>query len=296
MESVVGMLRELGIQMFINGASLGLIYALMAIGLSLIFGILRVVQYAHGELYMLGAYGLYYLCTRAELPYWIALPLSCGIIFAIGMGMQFVLLRPLRDRPILDYLAMTLALIFIISSAGLRFFGTVEKGIPGVVTGKVEILGGVLSYERMTICAIAGLALWGLHFFLHRFKMGRAMRAVAEDPETSSLQGINTQRVHMLGFGLGSALAAVAGCLVGTLTSIVPTMGFDATVKAFMIVIVGGLGSIPGAIVGAFIIGMIDSFVGTLFSSELGYIVGFITVFIILVFKPLGLFGLAWEL
>lgn len=297
MESILGAFRELGMQMFITGISLGLLYGLIAVGLSLIFGILRVIQYAHGELYMLGGYALYYLCVGAGVPYWVAVVMSCVIIFLLSMGIQFVLLRPLmvRGTLTLDTLAMTIALVFIIPSAGLEYFGTVVRGIPSVVRGGVEVFGAYLSYERLVISILAALVLGGLYYFLHKAKTGIAMRAVAEDPETSSLQGINTQRIHMLGFGLGSALAAFAGCLVGTLMSIIPSMGFSATVKAFIMVIMGGLGSIPGALVGGFIIGMIDSFVGTLFSSELGYIVGFITVFIILVFKPSGLFGLAWE-
>jgi len=136
------------------------------------------------------------------------------------------------------------------------------------------------------------IALWLL---LQKTKIGLAMRAVAEDPETSSLQGINNRRIHWVAMGLGSALSAMAGCLMGTLMFIVPSMGFLATIKAFMIVIMGGLGSVPGALVGGFIIGFIDSFLTTLATSELAYIIGFVTIFVILVFKPSGLFGQEWE-
>ena len=121
------------------------------------------------------------------------------------------------------------------------------------------------------------------------------MRAVAEDPETASLQGINNRRIHWVAMGLGSSLAAMAGCLMGTLLFIVPSMGFLATIKAFMIVIMGGLGSVPGALVGGFILGFIDSFFTTLATSEVAYIFGFIVIFVILVFKPSGLFGQEWD-
>jgi branched-chain amino acid transport system permease protein len=135
----------------------------------------------------------------------------------------------------------------------------------------------------------------GLWFFLQKTTMGMAMRAVSEDPEVSSLQGINTRRIHWIAFGLGSALSAIAGCLMGTLFSIVPSMGFVATIKAFMIVIMGGLGSVVGALVGGLILGFIDSFVTTLISADIAYIMGFLVIFVVLVFRPTGLFGQQWE-
>ena len=282
-------------QMAITGITLGLIYGLIAIGLTLIFGVMRVIQYAHGEIYMLGAYALYYLFAVYRLPYWAALILSAVIIFFVGVGLQLLLFRPLHGKPMLYSLAVSLALIFIISSGGLIAFGAVVKGIPSVISGQIKIFGAELTYERLVIAGISLALIVGLWFLLQRTKIGIAMRAVAEDPETSSLQGINNRRIHYIAFGLGSALAAVAGGLMGTLMFIVPTMGFMATVKAFMIVIMGGLGSVVGALVGGFIIGFIDSFLTTLASSELAYIMGFVVILVLLVFKPSGLFGQEWE-
>lgn len=285
---------DLFVQMAVTGITLGLIYGLVAIGLTLIFGIMRVVQYAHGELFMLGAYFLYYWFSVWGLPYWLGLVMSAVVIFLFGMGLQVVLFRPLVGRGLLPALALSLALIFIISSGGLQFFGSVARGIPSVVTGGTDIFGAWLTYERVVVSILAALVLWGLFTFLQKARIGIAMRAVAEDPDTSSLQGINTGRIHYIAFGFGSALAAVAGSLLGTLMSIVPTMGFAMTVKAFMIVIMGGLGSVPGALLGGFIIGLIDSFVGTLLASEVAHIIGFLTIFVILVFKPSGLFAREW--
>ncbi|HEB32374.1 MAG TPA: branched-chain amino acid ABC transporter permease [Spirochaetes bacterium] len=282
------------VQMGITGITLGLMYALVAIGLTLIFGIMRVVQYAHGELFMLGAYLLFYWFNIWGLPYWAGLVISPLVIFLVGMALQRGLLRPLLPRGLLPALALTIGLVFIISSGGLLFFGTVSRGIPSVITGGVNILGAWLSWERAVISIFAIVVIWGVFTFLQKTRTGIAMRAVAEDPDTASLQGINTGRIHNIAFGFGSALAALAGCLLGTLVSIVPTMGFPMTVKAFMIVILGGLGSVPGALLGGFILGFIDSFVGTLLSSEIAYIIGFMTIFIILIFKPLGLFSHEW--
>lgn len=282
-------------QMTLTGINLGLMYALIAIGLTLIFGIMRIIQYAHGEFYMLGAYVLYYWSSVLKLPYWLGILVSAGAIFIIGALLQLLLFRPLHGKNILYSLAVSMGLIFIISSGGLIAFGTVVKGIPSVVTGGVSVLGAFYTYERMVISIFSATLILALWFFLQRTTTGMAMRAVSEDPEVSSLQGINTRRIHWIAFGLGSALAAVAGCLMGTLLSIVPTMGFIATVKAFMIVILGGLGSVPGALIGGLIIGFIDSFVTTLISADVAYIIGFITIFVILVFKPSGLFGQEWE-
>ena len=286
---------DLFVQMTITGISLGLIYALIAIGLTLIFGIMRIIQYAHGEIYMLGAYFLYYCSSIMGLPYWVGLIISAVGIFLFGVFLQVLLFRPLHGKGLLPPLAVSLALIFIISSSGLLAFGTVVRGIPSVISGGINILGAYLAYERLVISLIAAGSILGLYLFLKKTKLGVAMRAVSEDPEASSLQGINNRRIHYIAFGVGSALAGVAGCLLGTLMSIVPTMGFMATVKAFMIVIMGGLGSIFGALLGAFIIGFIDSFLTTLATAEIAYIVGFLSIFVILVLRPAGLFGQEWE-
>ncbi len=282
-------------QMTLTGINLGLMYALIAIGLTLIFGVMRIIQYAHGELYMLGAYVLYYWFAVLGWPYWLGVAASAVVIFILGALLQLLLFRPLHGKNILYSLAVSMGLIFIISSGGLLVFGTVVKGIPSVVSGGTMVFGAFYTYERMVISLFSAALIVGLWLFLQKTTMGMAMRAVSEDPEVSALQGINTRRIHWIAFGLGSALAAVAGCLMGTLLSIVPSMGFVATMKAFMIVIMGGLGSVVGALVGGLILGFIDSFLTTLISADIAYIMGFVVIFVILVFRPSGLFGQQWE-
>ncbi len=281
--------------MTLTGINLGLMYALIAIGLTLIFGVMRIIQYAHGELFMLGAYVLYYWFAEFGLPYWLGVIASGVVVFCLGALLQILLFRPLHGKNILYPLAVSMGLIFIISSGGLLGFGTVVKGIPSVVSGGVMVFGAFYTYERMVISIFSAVLIFGLWIFLQKSSMGMAMRAVSEDPEVASLQGINTRRIHWIAFGLGSGLAAVAGCLMGTLLSIVPTMGFAATVKAFMIVIMGGLGSVFGALLGGLILGFIDSFVTTLVSADIAYIMGFVVIFAILVFRPSGLFGQQWD-
>lgn len=281
--------------MTLTGVNLGLMYALIAIGLTLIFGVMRIIQYAHGELYMLGAYVLYYWFAVLGWPYWIGVAASAVVIFILGALLQLLLFRPLHGKNILYPLAVSMGLIFIISSGGLLVFGTVVKGIPSVVSGGTMVFGAFYTYERMVISGVSAIMIVGLWVFLQKTTIGMAMRAVSEDPEVSALQGINTRRIHWVAFGLGSALAAVAGCMMGTLLSIVPSMGFVATMKAFMIVIMGGLGSVLGALVGGLILGFIDSFLTTLVSADIAYIMGFVVIFVVLVFRPSGLFGQQWE-
>jgi branched-chain amino acid transport system permease protein len=281
--------------MTLTGVNLGLMYALIAIGLTLIFGVMRIIQYAHGELYMLGAYVLYYWFAVLGWPYWMGVAASAVVIFILGALLQLLLFRPLHGKNILYPLAVSMGLIFIISSGGLLVFGTVVKGIPSVVSGGTMVFGAFYTYERMVISGVSAILIVGLWVFLQKTTIGMAMRAVSEDPEVSALQGINTRRIHWVAFGLGSALAAVAGCMMGTLLSIVPSMGFVATMKAFMIVIMGGLGSVLGALVGGLILGFIDSFLTTLVSADIAYIMGFVVIFVVLVFRPSGLFGQQWE-
>ena len=270
-------------------------YALIAIGLTLIFGVMRIVQYAHGEFYMLGAFILYYAITQLGVPYWLGVIMSAISLFVIGALLQVVLFRPLIGKNMLYSLAVSMGLIFIISSGGLLLFGTIVRGIPNPFSGGVTVFGALLTYERLTISLISAALIIGLWLFLDRTRLGMALRAVSEDPEVASLQGVNVGQMHWIAFGLGSALSSVAGCLMGTLLSIVPTMGFGATMKAFMIVIMGGLGSIPGALIGSMILGVIDSFGTTLLDADLAYIIGFSVIFITLVVRPTGLFGQKWE-
>lgn len=283
------------LQMTMTGINLGLMYALIAIGLTLIFGVMRIVQYGHGEMYMLGAFFLYFWTAEWGLPYWLGVAASAVVIFGFGAVMQRVLFRPLHGKHMLYSLAVGLGLIFILSSGGQMVFGTTVKGIEGFTSGGIIWTGGFFSYERMVISAVSALLVLGLWFFLQKTRTGMAIRAVSEDPETSALQGIRTDRIHWVAFGIGSGLAAVAGCLMGTLLSIVPTMGFMATIKAFMIVIMGGLGSIPGALIGGLILGMIDSVVTTTISADVAIIMSFVVIFLILVFRPSGLFGQQWN-
>jgi branched-chain amino acid transport system permease protein len=283
------------LQMGLTGFNLGLMYALIAIGLTLIFGVMRIIQYAHGEMFMLGAFTLYYWNAEFGLPYWPGVAVSAVVIFLFGAFLQIVLFRRLHGKNILYSLAVSLGLVLIISSSGQILFGTTVKGIPSAVSGGVLFAGTYLSYERMVISVVSAALILALWFFLRFTTTGLAIRAVAEDPDTSALQGIRTSRIHWIAFGLGSSMAAIAGCMMGTLLSIVPTMGFLATIKAFMIVIMGGLGSVLGAVVGGLILGMIDSVVTTTISSDIALILSFVVIFLVLVFRPSGLFGQHWD-
>ena len=283
------------VQMTLTGANLGLMYGLIAIGLTLIFGVMRIIQYAHGEMFMLGAFFLYYWTTVWGLPYWIGVAASAVVLFFLGAILQKILFAPLHGKDILYTLAVSLGLVFIFSSGGQLVFGTTVKGVSSVVTGGIVLGGTYFSYERMVISGVSIVLILCLWYFLKKSRTGLAIRAVSEDPATSALQGIQTDRIHWIAFGIGSGLAAIAGCMMGTLLSIVPSMGFTATIKAFMIVIPGGLGSVPGALVGGMILGMIDSVVTSTISADVAIILSFVVIFLVLAFRPSGLFGQQWD-
>lgn len=282
-------------QMTLTGINLGLMYALIAIGLTLIFGVMRIIQYAHGEMFMLGAFTLYYWHGVYGLPYWPGVLISAILIFCVGAIIEVVLFRPLQGRDMLYSLAVSLGLVLIISSGGLMIFGTTTKGIPSAISGGMLMGGLFISYERIVISVVSVGLILLLWAFLRLTVTGLAIRAVAENPDTAALQGIRAGHIHWIAFGLGSAMAAIAGCMMGTLLSIVPTMGFIATIKAFMVVIMGGLGSVIGALIGGLILGVIDSVVTTTISGDVAIIFSFAVIFLILVFRPAGLFGQQWD-
>lgn len=282
-------------QMTLTGLNLGLMYALIAIGLTLIFGVMRIIQYAHGEMFMLGAFTLYYWHGVFGLPYWMGVGVSAVVIFCLGALLEIVLFRPLQGQDMLYSLAVSLGLVLILSAGGLIVFGTTTKGIPSAISGGMLVGTVFISYERIVISLVSIALIFALWCFLRFSTIGLAIRAVAEDPETAALQGIQARRIHWIAFGLGSAMAAIAGCMMGTLLSIVPTMGFLATIKAFMVVIMGGLGSVVGALVGGLMLGLIDSVVTTTISGDVAIIFSFAVIFLILVFRPSGLFGQQWD-
>jgi branched-chain amino acid transport system permease protein len=277
------------VQVFINGLMLGLTYVLIASGFSLIYGIMRLLNFAHGEFYMLGAFATYLLSEHLGLDYFTALILSMIIIAVLGMLVYRFFFRPFRDQHD-PSLVIALGIAMLIGGLALLIFGEKDQSVSPVVSGVIQILGATLSVERMVVIFSAILLMTALTLFIKFSKTGQAMRAVSQDLEAAALQGIGVDSTFMLCMGISSALAGAAGALLAPLFFVNPFLGMHAVLKALVVVVIGGLGSIPGAIAGGLLLGFVESF-GTTFLGDITEMMGFVMVMLVLLFRPQGLFG-----
>ena len=281
-------------QIIINAISIGAIYALLALGLTLLFSIMDILFFAHGAMYMLGAYSAYYLCTKLGLNYFLALPIGIAIIGLIGVAMEKGLFRPIR-RDHVAVIFLAIGLNWFLESLGFAVFGLRPKHVDTVFAGNVHLFGAIISWERAAVVIIGLLAVIGLYFFLMKTRWGLGMRAFAEDAVAAELQGISNDTVCSLGFLIGCGLAALAGLLVAPIFILTPTMGSHSVLIALLINGLAGLGSIPGALIAAFIIGVIESFGTSYLGADVTWGLIFIFVVIFLVIRPTGLLGVERE-
>jgi len=285
------MTRQLIFQMVVTGFVLGSIYMLMASGLTLIYGIMHQVNMAHGVFFMLGAMLTYYATKEAGFPYFVSLLIIIGVFPFIGILFERIIFRPIRHIWLAGYMS-TIGVWILVEGLGWQVFGTVEKGLQFPIQTLVQLPGGVtISANKLIICLLSLLIIAGIYWIVGRTALGRQMRAIEQQPKAAKLMGIHSDRVVAMGFALGITLAALAGGLVSTLYSISPTSGDTPMLKAFIIIILGGLGSITGSLIASFVLGFIDSFGGTLFGPQAGHFLGFALVILILIFKPAGILG-----
>ena len=277
----------------LNGIMLGLNYGLVALGLSLIFGIMRIVNFAHGEMYMLGGYITYYLFGVFGLNYFATLALAVLLVGLLGMVLEKIIFRPLTNRPevALTSLIAAVGLAWVFQMLAVICFGELDKDIPTVFKGILRFGGVVITVERL-VAIVMGVALVVvLSLFLKRTKLGKAIRAVAEDKEAAALQGIRVTRISALSFGIGSGLAAAAGAIITPIFIINPSMGGEVILKAFLVVILGGMGSIPGAMIGGLVLGFIESYGCLFFAVPTVSVITFVLIILILIVRPQGLLG-----
>ena len=280
---------QLGGQVIVNGVVLSLMYILIGLGLGAVFSILRVVSFAHGVIYMFGAYVTWMLVTWVGMHYLIALPLAIVVVFLFGLALERVLWHPILDNP-MACLIMSVGLLFVLEGGAATIFGEREKSLDTQFPGVLDMGGVYLSVERLVMVGISAVIVLGVLLFLRNHKQGQAMRAVTDNPEVAALQGIPVRRVQMIGFGITCALAAAGGGLVATIFTLSPTMGLAPLFKAFIVVVLGGLGSIPGVIVAGFIMGFIDSF-GLTLLGRITSLLGFVIFVLVLLVRPKGLMG-----
>ena len=277
-------------QGMINGLALGWIYVLMALGLTLIFGIMHIMQFAHGEIYMIGAYVVYYLTASFKLPLVVATALSMVVMATAGLILERFIFRPLKE----DWLSAVVAttgLTLILQSGAVVVFGLYERSIPLLAHGPFNIAGIMVPKDRVIAVVVAVVLSLFLYLFLKTTKYGQAMVASAQNPEGAVLQGISPNKMAAMAMAIGCALAAAGGTLAGSLFALSPFMGLPPLVKGMTIIVIGGMGSLPGAFIAGMILGFIDGLVPILLGHAWAAMGPLLLVITILVIKPQGFFG-----
>ena len=280
-------------QILVNGLVSGSIYALIALGLTLIFGIMRVVNFAHGQMYMLGGFGVYYLYAEAGLPYLVALVLSTLSVALVGVAFEVFLFRRVMRIAKREENTMLLAMgtALLLENAALLVFGEKQRGVPPFVDGVLMIGDAYLPMARLMVMASAIVLVAVLMAFVQFTSTGRALRAVAQDREAVRLQGINTDMLGAIGFGLGAGLAGAAGGLLITVFAVNSGVGTAVSVKAFTMIMLGGAGVVPGAILGGLLLGFAEAIGYELFPGSLTYLLIFVFLITFLVIRPQGIMG-----
>jgi branched-chain amino acid transport system permease protein len=284
------------LQVVLNSLVLGLTYVLMASGLTLVFGIMRIVNFAHGQMYMLGAYILFYAFDLFHLNYFLSILLAAALIGFLGVVIEKVLIRPFIKGPVLPILSMFLGAMILLEGAACLIFGEQEKAANTPFGGSLIHVGPVsLPLERVVIIIAGMLIMLGLYYFIFRTKQGKAIRAMAQDRHAATLQGISVNRMSSLVMGIGCALAAAAGSIIAPVFAISPFIGHTPLFKALIVITLGGMGSIWGALFGGLILGFIEGF-GYTYLGVVTEMIGWFLVMVILLIRPQGLFGVAYEI
>jgi len=278
-------------QQLINGMILGSVYALVALGLTLIYGILHVPNFAHGMIYMFGAYISYFLVVDTQLNFFAAACLSMLVMAGMGVVIERVFFRPIRGASPINAFIAALALLIILENGAALLWGAEFRKFPPLLEQRITLGGVSITLQRLLMAVATGLLILLLHLFIQKTLVGRTIRAVGQDREAASLLGISINRVASLVFALSSCLAAAAGSLIGPIFLVHPHMGMSPLLKAFAIIILGGMGSIPGAILGGLILGMVEGLAAGYISAEYKDLFAFGTMVAVLSVRPSGLFG-----
>jgi branched-chain amino acid transport system permease protein len=278
------------VEILIYGAVTSAIYAMLAVGFTLIFGVARVLNLAHGSFYALGAYGTYVMTSLVGLPLWLAALVAIAGVSLFGVVVEKVLIRPLRYSQ-LGVLMITLAVSLVIEQALFLTFGSEYRNVPAFIDTKISVGGVDVAGQRLLTLLVAVVAIGALYLFIQRTRLGSAILAISQDAEAAKYMGIPSDRIFSLVMAISAALAALAGVLAGPFLSVQPSMHLLPIVKAFAIVIVGGLGSIPGSILAALMLGYAETLVAYLISTSWTEIVSVLATLLTLVLRPAGIFG-----
>lgn len=280
-------------QQVINGLSIGSIYALIALGYTMTYGVIKLINFAHGELYMFGAYMAFVAMTFFGASLWVALLFAILTTAFLGFVIERVAYKPLRNASRISVLITAIAVSLLLQYSIMYIFRAEPKTFPQVDIFPAFQIGGVtILGHQILIFALTILTLVSLQFIVYKTSLGRAMRAVSIDAEAASLMGINVNRIISITFVIGSVLAAIAGVLIGVYyTRITPTMGATRGLKAFIAAVFGGIGILEGAVLGGFLIGMIETMAGVLHLSMWAEAIVYLILILVLLMKPSGLLG-----
>ena len=280
------------LQHLLNALILGGTYALLGIGLTLIFGIMKVVNFTHGELYTFGAYMVFMLTSVLQANFFLSLVGAVILGILLGALIEFLLLRPLRGAHIDTTMLVMIGAWIVLQNMEQFVWGGIAKSVNSPFPTDPVVLGPVSADPlRLFVFGVAILLIIAARLLIQRSKLGKAMRATFQDRDTAALMGININFIYMATFALGSGLAAAAGALLGPVFVVTPTMGNMAALKAFAIVIMGGLGSFPGATLGGFILAFVEEMGAGYISSGYRDAMGFLLIILVLLVRPTGLFG-----
>jgi len=283
-------------QVIVNGFYLSVSYALIALGLTLIFAIMNVLNFAHGQMYVLGAFVTYYIYGVFKLPFVLAIAASIGTLILVGIIFDRLFFRRVLSLGSREESSMLLAAgtALLLESLTLVFFGEKHRGVPPVVSGVFKLDEAFIPAGRLLVFGLALTSIIGFLLLMQYTRPGRALRAIAQDKEAAALQGVNISYYSSLGFGIGAALAGLAGALLVTVAGVNSGLGTAISIKAFVMVMIGGAGVVSGAILGAFVLGFAESIGYYLFPGSVTYLLIFIGLIIFLIFRPQGIMGKPW--
>jgi branched-chain amino acid transport system permease protein len=283
-----------------NGLVVGLIYALAAAGLTLIFSVLKVVNFGHGVLYMLGGYAAFYAIKLAGLPPALAVVAAMAVLFLLGVVFERLVLTPLYTNKVErkdEYaIIVTFGLFMLVENLAIVGFGPFNRSAPPFLRGAVHLGVLAFTYDRLIAAGAAILLLAGLSLFMTRTMLGRVLDAVSQSREAAAIIGIDAKRYYAVAFGIGAALAGGAGALIGPIFTLTPTMGDLPSIKAFIIIVLGGMGSVPGSILGGILLGLVEGLGVALYPNAdkaLAYSSAFsaLLLALTLLFRPTGILG-----
>jgi branched-chain amino acid transport system permease protein len=278
------------LQPLIYGLQMGAVYVLIALGMTVIFSMMNVMNFAHGQFYMFGAFCIFYLASEWGINYFASLLITMVVIAILGVLSERLLFRQAAGD-VISSTILAIGLMWVLQSSAQLLFGTSARGMAGTFSGTVTFLSINISISRLIATGFCVVLVILLYFFMYKTRLGKAMQAVAQDRRAAVLQGINVNRINALGFAVGCALAGAAGGLMAPILYIDPGMGGDALMKSLSVIVLGGLGSIPGAVLGGLILGIAESF-GTTFIGYPAATFPFAIILLVLMIRRTGLMGI----